>query len=180
MVLRYRITLDDLIALQRESLANSKMHTKRKKSGTTIFPLFVFLFPLVMLGRFPLMIEALLAFAIACSVSLSFSPFYDWFTMFHVKRLYKKAKPVHLGDYEVVITDSGIERTTDNFHDRYSWDEFERVGEDEHHFFLYVSELFAVILKKEPSNLSVAEREEYQRYIREKVNWMNQGGTSQL
>ncbi|SDM43722.1 hypothetical protein SAMN05216244_2472 [Sediminibacillus halophilus] len=111
MVLIYSITLDDMIASQKESLANSKMHTKRKKSGTTIFPLFVFLFPLLMLGRFPLMSEALLAFAIAFSVSLSFSSFYDLFTMFNVKRLYRKVKPVHLGDYEVVITDSGIERT---------------------------------------------------------------------
>ncbi|SDM43744.1 YcxB family protein [Sediminibacillus halophilus] len=71
-----------------------------------------------------------------------------------------------------------LKEHTDNFHHRYSWDEFERFGEDEHHFFLYVSEIFAIILKKEPSNLSAVERGEYQGYLREKIHKINERNIS--
>ncbi|QTN01135.1 hypothetical protein ERJ70_18690 [Sediminibacillus dalangtanensis] len=167
MVLLYDVNLDDLMALQKESLCNSSIHIKRKLYGRLISTVSIFVLMLISLGRPPFLSEGILAIILTVVFFLIFNPLYDWLTLLSIKRIYKKSKPSPLlGQHKVTISKSGIERETDNFKDHYSWEDVERIGEDSEHFFLYVSDIFAIILKKETINLSTEEKAEYLKTIR--------------
>ncbi len=79
-----------------------------------------------------------------------------------------------LGSNSVNITDLGVERNTDNFHDYFDWNTFEKISEDDEYFFLYVSDVFVIILKKKSTNLNV-EEENYHQYIKEQMRKVNGG-----
>ncbi|QTN00663.1 hypothetical protein ERJ70_16025 [Sediminibacillus dalangtanensis] len=173
---RYRLTLEDVMALQKNTLANTKLHTSRKKYAGIITSICIFVFMLLSLGRAPLTSELLLTVVLTLSYFLVFSPVYDKLTLLSIKRMYRKTKrhPM-LGAYRVVISDNGLERSTDNFHDHYQWSDFEKITEDDHHFFLYLSDVFAIIIKKESDNLSLDEEKNYHHYIKERMRMVNGG-----
>ncbi|WP_371068986.1 YcxB family protein [Sediminibacillus sp. JSM 1682029] len=130
---------------------------------------------LLSLGRAPLVNELLLAIVLTLSYFLIFNHVYDKLTLLSIRRVYRGAKqhPM-LGSNSVNITDLGVERNTDNFHDYFDWNTFEKISEDDEYFFLYVSDVFVIILKKKSTNLNV-EEENYHQYIKEQMRKVNGG-----
>ncbi len=73
---RYRLTLEDVMALQKNSLIQTKLHNRRKTYARVITSICIFVLMLLSLGRAPLVNELLLAIVL----TLSFFWFSTMFT----------------------------------------------------------------------------------------------------
>ena len=73
-----------------------------------------------------------------------------------------------LGSQKMTIGDEGIIRVTDNSTNNFKWNQFVKVSENDKNYFLYISDLQAVIISKQGLKDNESEqklKEYFKKYI---------------
>lgn len=77
-----------------------------------------------------------------------------------------------LGACEMTFSDTGIERDLKGEATHFDWGQFEKWHEDNHHYFLYVSDLQGLVIPKEPDGINEEEKAPYHDLIRQRTDLM--------
>jgi hypothetical protein len=85
------------------------------------------------------------------------------------KRILKQHKN-KLGDFTLNLSEEGFTKESKNLTEKVQWDELKQLKEDVERYFLYLTALHAITIKKEPENMNTEEMMAYQEFIKRKVN----------
>ncbi|SHN10626.1 hypothetical protein SAMN05216179_1919 [Gracilibacillus kekensis] len=182
MITKFTITEQDFVALQENLLLHSKFFIKYIKITQWLFSISVFLLLSIFLFRSMLYSYewSFSWFEFASIILVSFLFFYffprffRWAILLIFRKVYRKNKPVGiLGPQTITIKEDGLERIIKNKQDFFNWEQFVKLRSDEHRYFLYLSDVQAVILKKKTTNLNDEETEQYHKLIQSKFSGSN-------
>lgn len=160
MVVKYVIDLDDLIALQEDNIKKSKLHNFWK----------------IVLGLSGFLTTFIIAFyfidrGIVYSLFLSTPLYFVGHTLYtsttkhkEISKLKKDSSRL-IGERKLIVSNDGLYVERENNVKKAKWTEIIRVRSDDKRYFLYISDLQAIIIKKSPSNMSENETYEFNSLI---------------
>lgn len=168
MILNYQLTVDDLFALQNNYFRTSKYHINRGKLALVVLLLFSYLTFNSLLLKFlpgnvspdlinPISIGGgiILALILLPLIRDLYFKIQVWRFKIAFKRLKNNGWPK---ECLTELTPVGIELNVHNSQlqgkTQLNWSAFQKVGEDEHRFFLYHTDTDAVVLPKQTDSLN--------------------------
>ncbi|MDR6723985.1 YcxB family protein [Paenibacillus amylolyticus] len=159
MKLQFNLSFEDLIDLQKNVISKSKHHRKVKYILLSAFPI-----PLLLLNLILQRPVSLVTIGIILLWIIVFPSLYKKLTLFSIVRMMKKQNLNGvLGSNTMLLDEQGITRTTKNNQNFLAWDQFVVVQEDEKHYYLYVSDVQAMIISKSALT-DDRTKEAFQRY----------------
>ena len=89
------------------------------------------------------------------------------------KRLAKNNPSMLNNEYTLTVSENGLLREIKNATDNIEWNEIKLVIEDDIRYIVYISDIEAAVLKKDPLNMSVEETRQYNQLLRSYFNQYN-------
>lgn len=160
----FTLNIDDLLAFQKDVIRHAHTHEIKRKYFKWITSIFIFL---ILLFLVQLTLPIFILILVITIVYLFIFPFlYNYLMFMKLKGQLQRNNYSHaLGACEVTISDEGIKRDINDNVTHFDWSGFEKVNEDNHHYFLYVSDLQGLIIAKAPNNMDADETATYNRQI---------------
>ncbi|WP_145051032.1 YcxB family protein [Paenibacillus xylanexedens] len=159
MKLQFNLSFDDLIDLQKNVISKSKHHRKVKYILLSGFPISLLFLNLIF--QTPV---SLLTIGMILLWVIVFPTIYKKLTLSSTVRIMKKQNlSAFLGPTTMLLDEQGITRKSKNNQNFLAWDQFVVVREDEKHYYLYVSDVQAMILSKSALT-DDRTKEAFQRY----------------
>ena len=151
MILKYHITVDDLVAFNRYHCALSPAIRKMKFTTIVLVAVLLiggsFVMPLHENGSRLVVVASAVVFVVLFSVL--FSNLLPASLDRHARRLYKEGTNRGvLGEHELECDDRGLVERTEVNESRQSWQGVERIAETESHAFIYISAMMAHVIPK--------------------------------
>lgn len=178
MIIKYQLTFDDLISLQKNLIENTTFHQKKKKNLLIYTEILAFVYGFASIVFF---FPRTIPFAIFCSIAVATGIVFAILLRPLLKKMYltiamrqgrhflKKNKSwprnVILNLHESGI-DLSSERAKVSSTLKFDWESIEKVREDEGHLYLYYQESEAIIIPKSNTGLTLTEENELKRLIR--------------
>lgn len=174
MIAKFTIDRNDFVALQSDGIKSSKGHKIREIWFTILIIAIAFLVPLLIYKTIILALLWGLFYALLSPL------LYKFFTTLKLRIMYKNSKEILklnfvLGKCELTLSDEGLEKRNENGKEYAKWSQIIRASDDEDRYFLYVDDLNAIVIKKNPENMNIDETKQYQQLITEylKLKWDN-------
>lgn len=159
MKLQFNLSFEDLIDLQKNVISKSKHHRKVKYILLSGFPISLLFLNLIFQTPVSLLTIGMILLWI-----IVFPTIYKILTLSSTVRIMKKQNlSAVLGSTTMLLDEQGITRKTKNNQNFLAWDQFVVVREDEKHYYLYVSDVQAMILSKSALT-DDRTKEAFQRY----------------
>lgn len=167
MIAKFKIELDDLIAVQSFLATKSKFHRRNRLVVSAV-------------AAVALLVISMLLFNVnvITGTILSAAFFYVSYKYITVKSIEDQAKKIakkhpNLINNECTLTvsDNGLLREFNNTTSQLKWEEIKFVSEDDERYFLYMSDIHIIVLNKSPYNMT---KEEIQEYNTSLHNYFNQ------
>ncbi|KNE19381.1 YcxB family protein [Virgibacillus pantothenticus] len=166
MIAKFNITDKDLIAQQKNAIKTTKFHRITRIMQLIVFFLFVvYILAFSRLSTDNYMFGLILCLILTPVVWKS----YEYATISRSKGILKHHKN-KLGGFTLNLSDEGFTKESKNLTEKVRWDELKQLKEDEKRYFLYLTDLHAITIKKEPENMNIEEVKAYQEFIKRKVN----------
>lgn len=165
MIAKFKITDEDLIAQQRNALKHTK-YFKRHRIAYLMVYVILFLFVLYVA-------DLLEDIYIVISIFIILLPFV-WIALGRAilrgtKRVLKQ-RMNKVGIFTLKLSDAGLTKESSYLTEKIHWDDIKMFQEDSERYFLYLTDLIAITIKKNPDNLNEKETLEYQAFIKRKAN----------
>lgn len=165
MIAKFKITDEDLIAQQRNALKHTK-YFKRHRIAYLMVYVILFLFVLYVA-------DLLEDIYIVISIFIILLPFV-WIALGRAilrgtKRVLKQ-RMNKVGIFTLKLSDTGLTKESSYLTEKIHWDDIKMFQEDSERYFLYLTDLIAITIKKNPDNLNEKETLEYQAFIKRKAN----------
>ncbi len=166
MTARFTLGFEDLIAFQKDIINNSHTHHIKKKYFQWITSIIIFLAALFLMKSITLL-TFVTSLCITIVYFLIFPLLYNNLSLAKLKNQLQKSDYSHvLGVCNVTISEEGISREVNDSTSHFEWYQFERVNEDDRHYFLYVSDLQGLIISKTPDNMNDEKTSAYNDLIK--------------
>lgn len=173
MTLHYNITFNDLMDLQKDGLKNSTYHkrTRIKLQWVTSFLIFfitILFFEFLSQSGYGNLSQSNIATIAAGTIVyfMIFPFYYRTLNIINFKRVFKNNNNSNmLGDWKLTFIEEGITRETENSTSFFKWEAFEKATQDDQHYFLFLSDLQAVIIPKVFSEQEDEERSEFNYFV---------------
>lgn len=168
MTIQFQLDMEDLLAFQSDVIKHSHTHQVKKSYYRWISTIVLFLLVLLLVETTPATVVGI--FILTIIYYFSFPFLYQKLSMLLYKNQLKKKDFSHLFEpCEMTLSDTGIERKLNEKTSHFTWDQFQNKREDTNHYFLYVSDLEALIIPKHLLHLKDEERVDlqklFERYI---------------
>jgi hypothetical protein len=162
----FTLDFDDLLAFQKDVITTSYTHTIKKKYFKWISAALLFLLSLLLVKN---TFQTFVVVTVAVVLYFFIFPFlYHYVAGIRLKSQLQKNDYSHvLGECKVTISDDGIHREIHGTASHFKWTDFEKMHEDSGHYYLYVSDLQGLILRKTPDNLNAEETTLFNRLIKD-------------
>lgn len=165
MIAEFKITEEDMIAQQRNALKYTKYFKKSRIASVVVYAI-AFLFILYMVDLLDhIFIVTFILIILIPSVWVSFGR-----TALRSGKKVLKHRANRLGAFTLKLSDDGLIKNSSYFTEEVQWDEVKMFQEDNERYFLYLTDLIAITIKKNPDNLNEQETLEYQAFIKSKTN----------
>lgn len=165
MTIHFHLNFEDLLAFQTNVIKNAYTHHIKEKYFKWITAIVLFLAAL-MLTKTSL-ITVSISLIITIIYFILFPLLYTRITYFRLKTKMQRNDYSHvLGACKMTFTDTGIVRELNDKTAHFDWDHFEKLREDSHHYFLYVSDLQGLIIRKEPGSINEKDKAAFHDFIR--------------
>lgn len=184
MIIKYQLTFEDDMALQKNFIKNADCHKRREKLSFILAELTVFFAGMVLIAIF---LPQDINLALFCGISIGagiltallLAPFikkiYTPVTLWQYRILLKKRKDINWPrNVTLNLNEKGIEicsahnKVKGNV--QVAWESIKKVNEDENHFFLYFEESEAFIIPKSNYILSEAEQGMLRSRLKNQLN----------
>lgn len=157
MELHFKISFEDIVELHKNIIANSNHH---KKLRWMIFILSSAYYLIFVLNRI-----TLFSVTVTIICFILFIPLFNYVALFATKRILIKQKNLLLiGEHKLTINDDGIIQETEGSHTVFEWSLFVNVRQDSSNYYLYVSDLQALLVPKE-AFLDKEAEQDFNRYL---------------
>lgn len=165
MIAEFEITDEDLVAQQKNAIKYTK-HYKRAVLMTLLsaYLLIAFIFTFAGFGM-DAIISTIILLIIVTPIAWQG---YKYAFLKRNKRVIKQRKN-GMGVFTLTLTDDAFIKKSKYFTEKFRWDEVNMFQEDTERYFLYITDLIAITLKKKPNNMNEAETLEYQAFIKRNV-----------
>jgi|GEM_PF-6203743 len=165
MIANFTIDRDDFFALQSDAIETSKAYKKRKLLFVIIITMIA---PVISWFKF----ESI-PLAIFASMFSAFGGYllYDLFTVLKFEMFYKNDEKIlkhsfGLGNCELILSEEGlIKKFKDKKEESAKWSQVIKARQDEERYFLYITDLNAIVIKKTPDNMNTDEVKAYNDFI---------------
>lgn len=167
MIAEFKITDEDLIAQQRDALKNTKYHKKTR--------MIQFVASILLVSCMYWLIEpATSTIILSVCVFIALTPLafkvYGYANIIRFKKDVLTHLKNKIGLTTLRLTEDELIKESQHLTETFQWDELVKFTEDEKRYFLYLSDLNAITIKKEPYNMNEKEIMEYQAFIKTKAN----------
>ncbi|MFD1173012.1 YcxB family protein [Oceanobacillus picturae] len=169
MIATFSITEEDLIAQQKNAIKNTKFHRKSRIMQLIVFIIFV-IFTLVVYGFSTSTNDLLFGLALCLILAPVVWKSYEVAIIRRYKRDIVKQHKNKKGTFTLTLSEEELIKESNNLTEKIQWDDLKEFKEDETRYFLYITDLHAITIKKEPDNLSEEEIKKYQAFIKRKVS----------
>jgi len=166
LIAKFNIFDNDLIAQQKHAINNTKFHKKARVAQVVISILLV-TFVLIAAGNPTHIVIIIFIFCLALTPLIWKSYEYGLIKRFR-KDIVKQHKH-KIGSFTLKLTEEEFIKESRNLTEKFQWDELDRLAEDEKRYFLYLTDLNAITIKKEPDNMNEEDILEYQSFIKRKM-----------
>ncbi|SDM29594.1 YcxB-like protein [Paenibacillus sp. OK060] len=153
MKLKFNLEFEDLVDLQKNVVLKSSQH--RKYRWIMLFLFTVLLFVTVLRASVsPISLGIILFFIITFPFVFTKLSIYSL-----IRTLKKQNLSMLVGNNLLFLNDEGIVRSTETANSSFKWNDFKIIRQDADHYFLYVSDLQAVIIPKRALDTEETTRE---------------------
>lgn len=167
MIAKFKIELGDVIAVQSFLATKSKFH-KRNKIIVSIVVVILLLLVNLMIFKANWIFVAILSIALFLT---TYNFIYKKSMIDQAKRLVKTNPSLINRECILTVSKDGLMREMKNTTEKIKWDEVKLVSEDDERYILYMSDIHAIVLNKNPYNMSDEETKEYNSLLH---NYFNQ------
>jgi len=166
MTAHFTLGFEDLIAFQKDVINNSRTHHIKKKYFQWITSIIIFLAALFLMKSI-ILITFVTSLCITIVYFFVFPLLYNNLALTKLKKQLQKNDYSHvLGVCNVTISEEGISREINDSTSHFEWNQFEKINEDDRHYFLYVSDLQGLIISKKPDNMNDEKTTAYNHLIK--------------
>lgn len=161
MIAKFKIDLDDVIAVQSFLTTKSKIHKRNKIILGIVAVILLILVNLIVFKAnwiFVAILSAVLFLA-------TYNFIYKKAMIDQAKRLVKNNPSMMNSECTLTVSDEGIFRELKNATNKLEWDQVKLASEDDERYILYKSDTHAIVIKKNPDNMSEEEIQEYNALI---------------
>ncbi len=167
MIAKFNIFDNDLIAQQRHAINNTKFH----KKGRMMQIILSFVFALFILIVAGYSINFVVFGFVLCLILVPLIwKSYEYGLIKRYKKDIVKQHKHKIGSFTLKLTEEELIKESRNLTEKFRWDELDRLAEDEKRYFLYLTDLTAITIKKVPDNMNEENIFEYQSFIKRKMN----------
>ena len=167
MIARFKITNEDLIAQQEDAVDSTKIHRKNKFMQSILgLLLILFVFYIADFTGEQLII-GLITYVIV--IPFMNRIVYKKLYISNYKRMYLKEQKNRIGDVTLTLSEDKLIRESERTTERVMWTDINKVTEDQERYFLYLTGLNAIIIRKRPDNMDDQELVKYQEFLRRKL-----------
>jgi|SRR5690625_102582 len=162
IIAKFKIGLNDLIAAQSLLITKSKFHKRNKLVASIMCTIILVIikFTIIKVDWITMAIgAAALVFAI-------YKFIYQQAMIGSTKRLAKDNPSLFNNEHTLTISENGLLREIKNATNYIEWNEIKLVFEDDIRYIVYISDIEAAVLKKDPLNMSVEETRKYNQLLR--------------
>lgn len=174
LIAKFRLKNEDLIAQQEDAIKHTKIH-KKARVMQLVVTLLILLFGLI-IGDYSKggILTALVFYTLLIPAVWKLYP------ILMVKR-FKQGIKEHknrTGNFTVTLSQEGITSESENVTKRTAWSDINYVTQDKERYFLYLTDLDVMIIRKKPDDINDAQSDEYQTFLHRKVGSLKGSGTS--
>ncbi|RDW20069.1 hypothetical protein CWR48_04920 [Oceanobacillus arenosus] len=167
MIAKFKIDLDDVIAVQSFLATKSKFQRWNRLAISIVASIALLIFNmLVFKVNF-----ITLAIVSAGFFYVSYNYIFKKAQINQAKRLAKNNPSMMNSACTLTVSENGLVRELKNSTNKLEWNEIKLVSEDEARYLLYMSDIHVITIKKNPYNMSEEETQEYNALLR---NYFNQ------
>ncbi|WP_077596138.1 YcxB family protein [Oceanobacillus kimchii] len=167
MIAKFDITDNDLIAQQKNAIKKTKFHNKIRIMQLVVF--FVFVVFILFIYGFSKN-DLLFGMVIYLIVAPFLWKSYERTILKQFKKDIFKHQKNKMGTFTLTLSEDGFEKESTNLTETIKWKDIQKLEDDDDLYFLYITDLRAITIKKEPDNMNHKEINEYQTYIENKIN----------
>ncbi|BAC12122.1 hypothetical protein [Oceanobacillus iheyensis HTE831] len=167
MIAKFDITDKDLIAQQKNAIKNTKFHKKSRIMQLVVF----FVFVVFILFIYGFSKNDLILGMVLCLIVAPF--LWNSYERAILKRFKKDIFKHHknkMGNFTLILSEDEFKKESTNLTEIIKWKDIQKFEDDDDLYFLYITDLRAITIKKEPDNMNHKEVNEYQTYIENKIN----------
>lgn len=167
MTAKFKIELNDLIAVQTFLVTKSKFHKRNKLIGSIVAVI------LLIIVNMTIFKANLITMVIVSSVLffVTYNFIYKKAMIDQTKRIVKNDPSLLNVECTLNISEDGLFRDLRNATNKLEWSEIKIVSEDDERYILYISDVHAIVIKKKPHNKSEEEILKYNQLLH---NYFNQ------
>ena len=167
MIAKFKIELDDLIAVQSFLVTKSKFHKRNKLIGSIVAVI------LLIIVNMTIFKANLITMVIVSSVLFfaTYNFIYKKAMVDQAKRLAKNNPSMINSECTLTVSEEGLLREQKNATNNLEWKEIKLVSEDDERYLLYMSDIHVIVIKKNPNNMSEDDTQKYNQLLR---NYFNQ------
>lgn len=169
MIATFSITEEDLIAQQKNAIKNTKFHRKYRIMQLIVYYLLL-IFTVVVAGYTTSTNDFLFLLAFCLILAPVVWKSYEVAIIRRYKRDILKQHKHKKGTFTLTLSEEELIKESNNLTEKIQWDDLKGFKEDETRYFLYITDLHAITIKKEPDNISEEEIKKYQAFIKRKIS----------
>lgn len=167
MVVEYEINLEDIKASLKNSLRTSRFHKRNKIIYGFVGALLILVISIPFkFDTFYYILTPILFFILG-------RVFYNIGLIYQTERIIKINNANKSVDYKLYLSENGFKTEFKGTTQYFTWSEVKKVSEDEKRYFIYLTDLNSVIIKKEPKNLSENEVVNFNKLISEYIKTLS-------
>jgi len=164
MIGKFQINNEDLIAQQESAVKHTEFHKKSRVIHLVLSIVISFYF----LFLTQIMSQTMYIIVLIALLIPAFWKIYDIGMVKRLKREIKEHKN-KTGDFTVTLSDERVTIESEIVTKRIGWSDIKYVTEDKERYFLYLTDLDVIILKKNPDDLDEEKSSDYQGLLRSKT-----------
>ncbi|WP_106769311.1 YcxB family protein [Paenibacillus faecalis] len=157
MELHFKISFEDIVELHKNIIANSNHHKKLRWMIFVVFTLYLMY-----------ILESISVFSVIVTLVwlIFYSSIFNYLALIATKRILKKQyNALLIGEHKLNINEDGITRKTETTNTVFKWSQFVNVRQDSSNYYLYVSDLQALLVPKE-AFLDKEAEQDFNRYLK--------------
>lgn len=167
MIATFNISEKDLIAQQKNAINKTKFHKKNRVMQVVVSFLLV-VFVLIAAGRSTYIVIGG-SFLVLILTPLIWKS-YEYGLIKRYKKDVIKQHKNKIDFFTLRLSEEKLIKESHNLTEKFRWDELDRLEEDEERYFLYLTDLTAITIKKEPDNMDEEQIINYQSFIKRKLS----------
>lgn len=174
MTIRFNLNFDDLLAFQQDVIKSAHIHRIKERYFKWITAIVLFLAALILMKIS--LVTVVISLVITIIYFITFPFLYAKVVYLKLSKQMQKNDYSHvLGACEMTITGTGIVRELKDKTTHFDWGDFERLREDSHHYFLYVSDTQGLIIRKEPDGINEKDKVSFHDLIGRRADLIMHG-----